>query len=111
MLLNADPHGEGDVFQEHTYADDRTRNYCHRFVAGERVEAGWINASDYRPGHTRTSRHARSRSRSSTQERAWGQESPGGARRAAESRHESSRSLCVGATLAWLCRLCSGFAR
>jgi arylsulfatase A-like enzyme len=39
--------GRGDVFDRYVYADERTRNFYERFMRGEPVTAGWVNASDF----------------------------------------------------------------
>ena len=38
--------GNGDIFGKYPYAEDATRNFYNRFMAGEPVKAGWINQSD-----------------------------------------------------------------
>lgn len=38
--------GNGDIFDQYPYAQDETRNFYNRFMAGENVRAGWINQSD-----------------------------------------------------------------
>ncbi len=41
--------GEGHVFDEYLYADTRTRHFYERYMAGEDIPAGWVNASDFEP--------------------------------------------------------------
>lgn len=38
--------GQGDRFEDYPYAEAATRNFYNRFMAGEKVRAGWINATD-----------------------------------------------------------------
>jgi len=38
--------GHGDVFDYYPYAEEATRNFYNRFMAGEDVKAGWINQTD-----------------------------------------------------------------
>jgi N-sulfoglucosamine sulfohydrolase len=38
--------GNGDIFDNYEYAG-AVRNYYNRYMSGEKVEAGWINKSDY----------------------------------------------------------------
>ncbi|WP_346859107.1 sulfatase [uncultured Draconibacterium sp.] len=38
--------GSGDIFDNYEYAG-AVQNYYNRFIAGEKVKAGWINESDY----------------------------------------------------------------
>lgn len=44
----ADPRvmGNGDVFDNYTYSQERTRNFYERFMRGDDIKAGWINQSD-----------------------------------------------------------------
>jgi N-sulfoglucosamine sulfohydrolase len=39
--------GQGHVFDEYPYADERTRNFHHRFMGGEKLRAGWVNETDF----------------------------------------------------------------
>ena len=41
--------GNGEVFDEYTYADESTRNFYRRYLDGELEEsdAGWVNPSDF----------------------------------------------------------------
>lgn len=41
--------GRGDLFDEYIYADATTRNFYSRYMAGEKVRAGWVNRSDFEP--------------------------------------------------------------
>ena len=41
--------GEGRVFDEYIYADERTRNFHQRYLGGEKINAGWVNESDFEP--------------------------------------------------------------
>jgi arylsulfatase A-like enzyme len=47
--------GRGDVFDQYLYADERTRNFYERFLRGEPVVAGWVNASDFEKAPIRPS--------------------------------------------------------
>jgi arylsulfatase A-like enzyme len=38
--------GQGDIFETYQYSEDATRNFYNRFMAGEKVKAGWINQTD-----------------------------------------------------------------
>jgi len=39
--------GRGDLFDNYIYADESTRNFYDRFMRGEKLKAGWVNASDF----------------------------------------------------------------
>jgi arylsulfatase A-like enzyme len=39
--------GEGAVFERYPYADEKTRGFYERFMAGEKLPANWVNASDF----------------------------------------------------------------
>ncbi len=39
--------GNGDVFDEYKYANEGTRNFYERFMRGEKLKAGWVNATDF----------------------------------------------------------------
>ena len=39
--------GRGSVFEKYMYADEGTRNFYERFMRGEKLKAGWVNASDF----------------------------------------------------------------
>jgi N-sulfoglucosamine sulfohydrolase len=39
--------GRGSVFDRYVYADETTRNFYERFMRGEKLTAGWVNASDF----------------------------------------------------------------
>ena len=39
--------GRGDVFDRYTYAAKGTRGFYERYLRGEKVRAGWVNASDF----------------------------------------------------------------
>jgi arylsulfatase A-like enzyme len=39
--------GQGHVFDEYIYADKSTRNFYERFLRGEKVQAGWVNDTDF----------------------------------------------------------------
>ncbi|MBM4020534.1 MAG: sulfatase [Planctomycetes bacterium] len=39
--------GQGHVFDEYPYAQPAQRNFYERFMKGEKVQAGWVNPSDF----------------------------------------------------------------
>lgn len=39
--------GKGDVFEKYQYANRGTRNFYERYMKGEKLRAGWVNASDF----------------------------------------------------------------
>ena len=39
--------GNGHVFDEYVFADEKTRNFYERFMNGEKIEAGWVSDSDF----------------------------------------------------------------
>ena len=39
--------GKGHVFDEYIYASPGTRKFYERFMKGEKLRAGWVNASDF----------------------------------------------------------------
>ena len=39
--------GEGQVFEQYTYANPVQRTFYERFMRGEKIEAGWVNKSDF----------------------------------------------------------------
>ena len=41
--------GQGHVFDEYPYAQPGQRNFYERFMKGEKVQAGWVNPSDFEP--------------------------------------------------------------
>lgn len=41
--------GRGEEFEAYEYSDPRTRNFYERYRAGESVQAGWVNESDFEP--------------------------------------------------------------
>ena len=50
LTAQADPRilGNGHIFDEYTYADDRQRGFYERYMGGEEMNAGWVNESDFR---------------------------------------------------------------
>lgn len=38
--------GNGDVFDQYIYAEERNRDFYNRYMKGEDMKAGWINQSD-----------------------------------------------------------------
>ncbi len=41
--------GQGGVFEQYPYAETNHRGFYERHLRGEKVEAGWVNASDFEP--------------------------------------------------------------
>jgi N-sulfoglucosamine sulfohydrolase len=39
--------GRGSVFDNYVYAEEGVRNFYERFMRGEKLKAGWVNASDF----------------------------------------------------------------
>ena len=39
--------GRGDIFLEYEYADVKTKDFYNRFMAGEPVQAGWVEKTDF----------------------------------------------------------------
>ena len=39
----------GNIFEEYPYADAALRGFYERFIRGEKLNAGWVNASDFAP--------------------------------------------------------------
>jgi hypothetical protein len=48
--------GRGGIFDRYVYADARTRGFYERFVRGEKITAGWVNATDYESAPVREPR-------------------------------------------------------
>jgi len=42
--------GNGSLFDDYVYADKYTAGFYERFMAGEKINAGWVNESDFEPG-------------------------------------------------------------
>ncbi|MBY5958876.1 sulfatase [Membranicola marinus] len=38
--------GNGDIFEEYNYSEERNRHFYERFIRGDDIKAGWINPSD-----------------------------------------------------------------
>ncbi|MEZ4699230.1 MAG: sulfatase [Rhodothermales bacterium] len=49
LTAEGDPRmrGEGAVFDAYPYADEKHQHFYERYRAGEPLEAGWVNASDF----------------------------------------------------------------
>ncbi|GJM30463.1 MAG: heparan N-sulfatase [Cyclobacteriaceae bacterium] len=49
LVAQEDPrvNGNGNVFETYMYSDDRSRNFYHRFMAGEEMNAGWVEPTDF----------------------------------------------------------------
>lgn len=39
--------GAGDIFDQYEYANEATRNFYERYMAGEEMKAGWVNKTDF----------------------------------------------------------------
>jgi arylsulfatase A-like enzyme len=39
--------GRGEIFERYPYAEEATRNFYERFMRGEKLNAGWVDASDF----------------------------------------------------------------
>ncbi len=39
--------GKGHIFDEYTYAQDNMRGFYERYMGGEKMNAGWVNKSDF----------------------------------------------------------------
>jgi hypothetical protein len=52
LMHQQDPRvaGNGKIFDEYIYADKNTRNFYERYMAGEKIKAGWVNPSDFEDG-------------------------------------------------------------
>ena len=42
--------GNGAVLEAYEYAGEATRGFYERYMAGEEIEAGWVNESDFEEG-------------------------------------------------------------
>ncbi|MCA9411189.1 MAG: sulfatase [Candidatus Omnitrophica bacterium] len=49
LIEQGDPRlcGEGDIFDQYPYADEKSRNFYDRYMNGEKLRAGWVNPSDF----------------------------------------------------------------
>jgi len=41
--------GRGSVFEEYPYAEANLRGFYERYMGGEKLQAGWVNPSDFAP--------------------------------------------------------------
>jgi N-sulfoglucosamine sulfohydrolase len=39
--------GGGDEFDKYPYADEKNRDFYNRMMAGEKLDAGWVNPTDF----------------------------------------------------------------
>lgn len=39
--------GNGNIFDEYTYAGENVRGFYDRYMSGEKINAGWVNKSDF----------------------------------------------------------------
>jgi len=42
--------GNGKLFDEYIYANEGTRSFYERYMKGEKINAGWVNKSDFEEG-------------------------------------------------------------
>ncbi len=42
--------GNGHIFNEYVYAHENSRNFYERFMKGEKLNTGWVNATDFEAG-------------------------------------------------------------
>ena len=42
--------GEGHVFDEYPYSDESSRRFYERYMRGERLNAGWVEPTDFEKG-------------------------------------------------------------
>ena len=42
--------GRGHIFDEYEYAHPKSVGFYERFMAGEKMHAGWVNESDFEEG-------------------------------------------------------------
>ncbi len=49
LTAQGDPRmlGNGEIFEQYKYSDERTRGFYERFMRGEKINAGWVNRSDF----------------------------------------------------------------
>ena len=49
MKVPGDPRmsGGGDEFDTYPYADDKHRDFYNRMMKGEKLNAGWVNPTDF----------------------------------------------------------------
>ncbi|MDA1049693.1 MAG: sulfatase [Planctomycetota bacterium] len=52
LTQQADPRvlGNGKIFDEYIYANEGTRGFYERYLQGEKLNAGWVNKSDFEEG-------------------------------------------------------------
>jgi N-sulfoglucosamine sulfohydrolase len=41
--------GQGHVFEEYSYSDAALRGFYERYMTGEKLNAGWVNPTDFAP--------------------------------------------------------------
>jgi hypothetical protein len=46
--------GRGHVFEQYLYADPGLRNFYERYMAGEKLRAGWVHPTDFEPAPLET---------------------------------------------------------
>ena len=42
--------GQGDIFEQYPYSDAALRGFYERYMKGEKLQAGWVNPTDFEPG-------------------------------------------------------------
>src|SRR5439155_10039088 len=52
LKVQQDPRifGQGHIFEEYPYADAPLRGFYERYMRGEKLQAGWVNPTDFAPG-------------------------------------------------------------
>jgi len=52
LMLQKDPRmtGNAQVFDGYLYSGEESRDFYNRYMAGEKMKAGWVNDSDFEPG-------------------------------------------------------------
>jgi hypothetical protein len=49
LTINRDPRiiSDGEIFDNYTYAEKRTRNFYERYMNGESLDSDWVNPTDF----------------------------------------------------------------
>lgn len=52
LMLQNDPRmtGNAQVFDSYLYSSEQSRNFYNRYMAGEKMKAGWVNDTDFEAG-------------------------------------------------------------
>lgn len=51
--------GKGDIFDKYPYANPNQRNFYNRYMKGEKMEAGWVNKTDFNSAYNLDSANER----------------------------------------------------